>query len=33
MGSGMMGSGSTVGKDRRDGQMFIKINGNLQLNG
>jgi hypothetical protein len=33
MGKGMGCSGSCVGKDRRDGKMAMKMNGNLQLTG
>jgi hypothetical protein len=31
MGNGMGNSGSGVGKNKRDGYMAIKMNGNLQL--
>jgi len=33
VGQGMGGSGSGVGKDRRDGLMAMKMNGTLQLPG
>jgi hypothetical protein len=33
MGRGMWGLGSGVGKDRREAQIVMKMNGNLQLLG
>jgi hypothetical protein len=33
MGRGMEGSGSGIWKDRRDGQMAMRRNANLQLTG
>ena len=33
MGRGLEDSGSSVGRDKRDGQMAMRMNGNLQLTG